>query len=72
MFGNNQLSTVMFGTDKIYGQGYDPLDPNNEVKIYIPGEAMEGIMGEMTMDGSMGDVVMSGDSCDSSYGDSSY
>jgi hypothetical protein len=63
MFGNNQLSTVMYGTDKIYGQGYDPLDPNNEVKIYIPGEAMEGIMGQMDI---------SGDSCDSSYGDSSY
>ena len=37
MFGNNILGTNQFGSEKVLGQGYDPLRVTDEIMIFIPG-----------------------------------
>ena len=44
MFGNNYIGEVIFASDKLIGQGYNPSDPTaDELRIYLPGETGEGI-----------------------------
>jgi hypothetical protein len=38
MFGNNPLATVPFGSDKILGQGFDPVGNIDELLIFMPGD----------------------------------
>ena len=74
MFGNNPLSTVTFGGEKILGQGFDPLDPSSEIKIFVPGDTESGDMGptEGIQEG-FGDPEESyGESFNSGDYDSSY
>jgi len=52
MIGNNQIGNVMYGTDKIYGQGYDPTDPTNEVKIFQAGKPEEGTSSQHNAEGN--------------------
>lgn len=42
MFGNNMLAVVMYGSEKVLGQGYDPIAYIDEVMIFDVGDIPDG------------------------------
>jgi hypothetical protein len=55
MFGNNYFGNTQYGNNKVLGQGYNS-GTLNELKIFIPGDIIDGDMIYDSPDGDMVDL----------------